>query len=263
MNKEFGIVLIGAGNLATNLGKALHKEGFSIKQVFSRTEKSAKLLAQSVGASYTTVFEDIIIGQQLYIISLRDSAFLEHLPQIMKDKENSLVVHTAGSVSLEILKEYTTRCGVFYPMQTFSKSREVSFSEIPIFIEAEQESDTEFLISIAQQLSTKVYAADSLQRTKLHLAAVFASNFSNHMFALSSKVLAQYGLPLDSMNSLINETCRKAQEVEPFKAQTGPAVRCDYEVMKNHLEMLSDLPELQDIYKQISNSIIKHKLDSE
>ena len=263
MNKQVGIVMIGAGNLATNLGKALYKEGFSIKQVFSRTEKSAKLLAQSIDASYTTSFEDIIPDQQLYIISLRDSAFLEHLPQIMKDKEGALVVHTAGSVPLDLLKEYTTSCGVFYPMQTFSKHREVSFAEIPIFIEAEQPADAQFLTSLAKQLSTKVYAADSSQRTKLHLAAVFASNFSNHMFALSSKVLAKYGLPLDAMSSLISETCRKAQEVDPFKAQTGPAVRCDHEVMKNHLEMLSDLPELQDIYKQISNSIIKHKLDSE
>ena len=259
MDKQFGIVLIGAGNLATNLGKALVNKGFTIAQVYSRTLESAKSLALALNSSYVTEFSNIKVGERLYIVSLRDDAFLKYIPEIMSNKEESLVVHTAGSIPLSALEAYSSRCGVFYPMQTFSKTKSVSFDELPIFIEASQTKDYELLLAIGRALSTKVFEADSDQRTKLHLAAVFASNFSNHMYSLSSKILKRYGLPLDAMNSLIMETANKAQEVDPFAAQTGPAIREDYEVMNNHLEMLNDLPELQAIYKQISNSIIKNK----
>lgn len=261
MHHNLHIVFIGAGNLATNLAKSLHQHHFKIDQVYSRTEDSAKLLANAVGAEYTTHLEDVLLHRDLYIISLRDGAFLELIPQIMEQKSDALVVHTAGSIPMDVLTPYTQRCGVLYPMQTFSKSRAVEFDTIPFFIESNNEEDKDLLISIASELSSKVFEADSTQRKKLHLAAVFASNFANHMYSLSAEILQKYGLPFESMLSLIDETTRKVHQVQPHKAQTGPAIRNDQDVMNEHLNMLKDMPDIQAIYKLLSSSILNHKSD--
>lgn len=261
MKNKPHIIFIGAGNLATNLALALYQHDFSIKQVYSRTLDSAEMLAKKVNSTYTNQLEELILGSYLYIVSLRDDALLKLLPNIMKGKKNALVIHTAGSIPMDVLSDYGTRYGVLYPMQTFSKSRIVSFETIPFFIEANNEFDKQLLISIASELSSKVFEADSSQRKKLHLAAVFASNFTNHMYTLSAQILDKYGLPFESMHSLIEETTQKIYNVAPIDAQTGPAIRNDQDVMTEHLKMLSDFPDLQEIYRVLSNSILKHKID--
>lgn len=252
------IVFVGAGNLATNLAKALYRKGFRIVQIFSRTEESARSLALQVEADYTTDLEELTGDAKLYIVSLKDAAFVELLPQIAEGKEHALLVHTAGSIPMSVWKGHTQRYGVFYPMQTFSKQREVKFDEIPFFIEAKTAEDVALLKAIAATLSDHVYEASSEQRKSLHLAAVFICNFTNHMYALAADLLEKYQLPFNVMLPLIDETARKVHELAPRDAQTGPAVRYDKNVIENHLAMLADLPALQEIYKLMSKSIHEH-----
>ena len=256
--EDTSIVFIGAGNLATNLAKALYDNGFRIIQVYSRTEESARALAQVVEATYTTDLSSVVTDAQLYIVSLKDAAFVQLLPEIVAGKEDALWVHTAGSIPMEVWAGKVNRYGVFYPMQTFSKQREVKFQEVPFFIEAKRAEDTELLKAIASTLSEKVYEADSEQRKSLHLAAVFICNFTNHMYALAADLLEKYNLPFEVMLPLIDETARKVHELAPRDAQTGPAVRYDENVMSNHLAMLVDSPALQEIYKLMSKSIHEH-----
>ena len=239
------IVFIGAGNLATNLAKALYRNGFRIVQVYSRTTDAARTLAQAVEAEYTTELSAVSKEARLYIVSLKDDAFVELLPEIVAGKGDALLVHTAGSIPMSVWDGRASRYGVFYPMQTFSKQRAVDFHAIPFFVESNSPEDTELLKAVASVLSEKVYEATSEQRRSLHLAAVFTCNFANHMYALAADLL----LPL------IDETARKVHELEPKLAQTGPAVRYDENVISKHLEMLADEPEMQELYRLISENI--------
>lgn len=258
--KKIPIVFIGAGNLAVNLAQALFCSGFEIMQVYSRTEESAKSLAEKVNAGWVTDLKEVILNASLYIVSIKDSALTELLQQIVSGKDGALLVHTAGSIPMSVWKGKTTRYGVLYPMQTFSKQREVNFKEIPFFIEAAQREDVELLKAIASVLSDKVFEADSRQRRSLHLAAVFACNFTNHMYVLTADLLKKYGLPFEVMLPLIDETARKVHTLSPLEAQTGPAVRYDENVINKHLEILADEPEMKEIYRILSESIYKYKL---
>ena len=247
-DKSIGFVLLGLW-LVMNI---------SLVQVYSRTMESARTLAEKVEAEYTTDLQEISKDAKLYIVSLKDAALVDLLPQITEGKQNSLLVHTAGSIPMSIWEGYAERYGVFYPMQTFSKQREVNFQEVPFFVEAKRPEDVELLKAVAATLSEKVYEASSEQRKSLHLAAVFICNFTNHMYALAADLLEKYNLPFDVMLPLIDETARKVHELAPRDAQTGPAVRYDENVMNNHLAMLVDSPALQEIYKLMSKSIHEH-----
>ena len=251
--EDTSIVFIGAGNLATNLAKTLYYKGFRIVQIYSRTEESARTLAQVVEAAYTTDLSSVATDAQLYIVSLKDAAFVQLLPEIVAGKEDALWVHTAGSIPMDVWAGKVNRYGVFYPMQTFSKQRTVDFRQIPVFVESNSATDTQTLKDIASVLSEKVYEATSEQR--LHLAAVFTCNFTNHMYALAAELLKKYQLPFEVMLPLIDETARKVHELEPRLAQTGPAIRYDENVINNHLQMLSDEPGMQELYRLISESI--------
>lgn len=255
------IVFIGAGNLATNLAKALYRKGFRIVQVYSRTEEAASALARQVEADYTADLEAVYPYAELYIVSLKDAAFVELLPRLVAGRKQALWVHTAGSIPMDVWQGHVDRYGVFYPMQTFSKQREVDFGQIPIFVESTSEADTLLLKGVAAVLSGKVYEATSEQRKSLHLAAVFVCNFTNHMYALAADWLAKYGLPFDVMLPLIDETARKVHQLAPRAAQTGPAVRYDGNVIDGHLQMLADEPEMEELYRLMSRSI--HRLQEE
>ena len=178
------IVLIGAGNVATHLGNALHEAGCTIKMIYSRTQESAKELAESIGCPYTTDITSIDNDADIYIVSLKDSVLDSILPEIVKCNSKALYVHTAGSVSIDIWKGLTDRYGVLYPMQTFSKQRKVDFNNVHFFIEANSKQDTDLLIRTASLLSEHVFEASSEQRKYLHISAVFACNFTNHMYAI-------------------------------------------------------------------------------
>lgn len=249
------IVLIGAGNVATHLGKALVGAGYPVLQVYSRTEASASTLAAQLSADYTVVVEEIRRDADLYIVALKDTALQQLASALVKGRGRALFVHTAGSMPMDLWKGLTERYGVLYPMQTFSKQREVDFGNVPFFIEASAPAELELLRTVATRLSPKVYEATSGQRKHLHLAAVFACNFANHMYALSSHILAKQGIPFEVMLPLIDETAGKVHELPPVQAQTGPAVRYDENVIGRHLEMLVDEESLQELYEKISKSI--------
>lgn len=254
--EDTSIVFVGAGNLATNLAKALYRKGFRIAQIYSRTEKSARALAQVVEADFTTDLSAVATDAQLYIVSLKDGALVQLLPRMVVGKERAMWVHTAGSIPMDIWTGVSVaHYGVFYPMQTFSKQREVDFRTIPIFVEGASEEDARFLKEVATALSDKVYEATSEQRKSLHLAAVFTCNFTNHLYALAAELLKKYNLPFDVMLPLIDETAAKVHELAPRDAQTGPAVRYDENVMNGHLQMLADEPRLQEVYRMLSESI--------
>ena len=249
------IVLIGAGNVATHLGTALQKAGCSILQVYSRTEESASALAAQLSTDYTLKVEEICGDADLYIVALKDTALQLLASALVKGREQALFVHTAGSMPMDLWKGVAERYGVLYPMQTFSKRREVDLGTVPFFIEASSSEELELLRKIAACLSPKVYEATSEQRKHLHLAAVFACNFANHMYALSSYILKKQGIPFEVMLSLIDETAGKVHELSPVQAQTGPAVRYDENVICKHLDMLVDEASLQELYEMISKSI--------
>ena len=251
------IVLIGAGNVATHLGKAFLKKGMNIVQVYSRTESSAIELAEVLSVPYTTSLENIVCDADLYIVALKDVVLHVLIPLIVKGRENAFFVHVSGSLPMNIWEGYANNYGVLYPMQTFSKQREVDFREVSFFVEANHQIGIEALKDLAGKLSSKVYELTSEQRKYLHIAAVFACNFTNHMYALSARLLEKNGLPFDAMLPLIDETARKVHELHPLDAQTGPAVRRDENVMGKHLTMLTDEPEIKEIYKMISDSIQK------
>lgn len=248
------VVLIGAGNLATNLGKALFRAGHEIVQVYSRTEESAKTLASVLKCPYTTQTEDVVREADVFVVAVKDAALPSVASSLQIGREGQLFVHTAGSMSMDELP--FERRGVFYPMQTFSKNKEVDFSIIPCFIEATNEDDAQLLKKLALTISDTVYELDSENRKYLHLAAVFCCNFANHCFALSADLLKEHGnIPFSVMLPLIDETAGKLHTLSPQEAQTGPAVRWDTNVMDKHLQLLSDTPNCQKIYKLLSKSI--------
>ena len=249
------IVLIGAGNVATHLGIALQKAGCLILQVYSRTEESASALAARLSVDYTIVPDEIRRDADLYIVSVKDSVLGELLPRLCKGKETKIFLHTAGSMDMNVFEGMAIHYGVFYPMQTFSKSKEVNFSEIPCFIEANDDYAHTVIADMAHELSGRVYELSSADRKYLHLAAVFACNFVNHCYAISEKILADHGVPFDVMLPLIDETAKKVHELSPREAQTGPAVRFDENVIRMQAALLKDQPQIKDIYERLSLGI--------
>ncbi len=244
--------MIGAGNVATHLSKALLNENHSIKQVYSKTKASAMQLAQKLNSTFTSNIKSIDNEADLYIFSVSDNAISKLAKELqIKDKN---VVHTAGSVQLSVLEEAKNH-GVFYPLQTFSKSREVNFKEIPLCIEANNEKFNQSLTTLANQISDSVWQIDSTQRNQLHLSAVFACNFVNHLYALAKKLVNDNKMDFEILHPLIKETATKATIMDPKLAQTGPAVRNDTESLKKHIELLSSYPEIQGLYKHLSDSI--------
>lgn len=246
------ITLIGAGNLATQLGQALKDAGFNIKLVFSRTEKSARELAEKLNCSYTMSLSEIA-PNDLIIVSVKDDVLETVLQQL--NVENSLVVHTAGSMPMSVLAGYANRYGVFYPLQTFSKSKAVEFSEVPICLEASSEEILNELKQLAVKLSKSVQQITSEERKMLHLAAVFTCNFVNHFYQVGDRLLEKQGLDFELLKPLIKETSDKVMTLKPTEAQTGPAVRFDETIINKHLKLLTDDPELKKIYSFVSESI--------
>jgi predicted short-subunit dehydrogenase-like oxidoreductase (DUF2520 family) len=249
-------ILVGAGNVATQMGAALQKKGFVIKQIYSYTLISAETLGNKLHTNYTTKIENIYPDADIYIFTVKDSA----LPEILQKFPPlpGLLIHTSGSISINLFAENGfKRYGVLYPLQTFVKTREITFENIPLFIEANNPSDERLLYEIAAALSLRVIRLSSEQRQQLHLAAVFACNFTNHMYAVAAQILEEHDLPWNILEPLIQETAAKIKEMHPGKAQTGPAVRCDRNIIDKHLEMLKNHPDLQIIYNLLSENIYR------
>ena len=247
------IVLLGSGNVATHLAKALKSKGEEIVQVYSQNLDNATLLAQSIATEAIGDLNEIKQNADLYIISVKDDA-IESVAKSLKHV-TGLVVHTSGTTDINILSSQVKKAGVFYPLQTFSKNKEVSFENIPLCIEANDENQLTILKNLAAKMSREVHELNGEKRKVLHLAAVFACNFPNHLYALANKILNQNGLDFDIIRTLIAETADKVMSNLPENVQTGPAIRADENTLNKHLSMLTDMPELQNIYQTLSNSI--------
>ena len=275
------IVLIGAGNLATHLGKALHAAGHDMLQVFSRTMQSAETLASLLDAEPLTDIAQVRDDADVYIFSVKDSALVQLVAQLCRHEADGLgedgavnalrkakkgehervFLHTAGSMPMSVFKGMAQHYGVLYPMQTFSKQREVDFSIIPCFVEANDEFAQKQIEGLAREISGRVYELSSEDRKYLHLSAVFACNFANHCYAISQELLEEHGIPFDVMLPLINETAAKVHEMKPKDAQTGPAVRYDENVIGKQSKLLENHPHFKKVYDSMSKSI--HGLNAE
>ena len=248
------IVFIGAGNLATRLSLAMQRVGMQIGQVYSHTEASARQLATRLGCPWTNDLSALQEDGDLYVFSLKDTVLSDVISKVKPN--NGMWVHTAGSMSMSVFEGYAQRFGVLYPLQTFSKGRNVNFDVIPIFLEANTDKNADYLKNIASALSENVRFMSSEKRRSLHLAAVFACNFTNHIYTLSYKLLENESIPADVLLPLIDETVSKIHSMPPAAAQTGPAIREDENVINKHLAMLDD-PDMQAIYRLLSQSIHK------
>ncbi len=258
MNKTVNnIVIIGSGNVAYHLLRVFQQAGLNIVQVYSRNTKTAKLLHEKFKVPFITDPSKVSKEADLYILAVNDDNI--SLAASSVNFGNHLLVHTSGSASMDLLLPFSTNTGVFYPLQTLSFEKEINFRPVPICLEANSAENMEMLYGIASQISDRILRINSHQRQIAHLAAVFASNFTNHMYAIAASILEQNNLPFDILAALITETAAKAVSAHPSEIQTGPAIRNDLRIIEKHLKLLEDRQLLQEIYGMISKSIIDNK----
>lgn len=249
------IALIGSGRVATCMGPQLKAAGHTIACVYSRTMANALELAEALGAPATDSLDNLPEAD-VYLTMLTDDALARLAPAIVKGRENALFLHTAGSIPMGIWKDAGAgRYGVLYAMQTFSKGAQIDWPQVPVFVEGSDATELETVKTLASDLSARVAELSSTGRKKLHVAAVFTCNFSNHMYAIADKLLATEGVPFSVMLPLVRETARKVETMSPASAQTGPAVRGDRKVIDEHLALLKDYPEYAGLYRMISSDI--------
>ena len=249
------IVLIGAGNVATQLARRFAEKKINIVQVFNHNIAKAKILGELINTDYTDDPGKINLKADLYIFCVSDGAIEQSSSSLSKLLKDSLVVHTSGAISAEIFKPFFSRYGVFYPLQTFTIGTFPDFDKIPIFVSANNETDHIFLLNLAASVSNIVKSITDEQRLILHLGAVFVNNFSNHLFTLADQLLKDNQLDFTLLLPLIEETVNKIKQQDPSKVQTGPAKRGDLVTIKKHLEAIKDNKSLQKIYLDISRSI--------
>lgn len=251
------VSFIGSGNAATNLAGALENAGIVVNEVYSRNpDHAAKLVSRLYQA---TVLENVDFRESssdIFIISVRDEVVPSVVKGLVIPSEESIVAHTSGTLSMDLLSDFPNR-GVFYPLQTLTSEKILDFADVPLLIEGSDSLTEKALVELAGSLSNQVLLVDSEIREQVHLAAVFASNFSNHMIRIAHELLYDLDLDLEILSPLILETIRKSLESGPHIAQTGPARRKDIQVLNQHLKRLKDEPELAMIYKKISEHIIK------
>jgi predicted short-subunit dehydrogenase-like oxidoreductase (DUF2520 family) len=251
------ISIIGSGNVATHLAAAFKNAGHRLVQVYSRDMPHASLLAYHVGAGAIDDLKNIEPETDIFIISVKDDAISAIAQQLAIYQK--LTVHTSGATDISVLSAVNPNAGVFYPLQTLSKTKEVDFSTVPLCIEGANEQITAALVELAQTVSNNVYPISSAQRKILHLSAVFASNFPNYLYGVAEQLLAENEMDFELLRPLILETAQKVQIMLPAAAQTGPAVRNDKDTMSAHLLLLGDNTWLQELYYLISQLIIKNR----
>jgi len=255
--KITGIVIIGAGNLGTHLGRELFSKGIRIFQVYNRTPDKGKKLAKQTGADYISDPGLITKKADLYLLTVSDHV----IPQLSKKikLKNKLVVHCSGAVPMNVLKTTSSNYGVFYPLQTFSVHKSVRFRNTPLCIESNTKRGEKKLMELAAEISGNVLLVSGKQRSILHMTAVFANNFTNFMYTIAEDMLKKYNIPFGMLVPLIEQTATNATRGNIFRHQTGPAIRENFRVMKKHIILLASYPEYSEIYELLSKNIIKYK----
>jgi predicted short-subunit dehydrogenase-like oxidoreductase (DUF2520 family) len=249
------VVIIGSGNVATALGRKIKEAGNEIVQVVSRKEKNAASLANILLSSYTANLSEISKEADIYVVAVADAG----IPEIAQKLQlgDKVIVHTAASVSKDVLKVASSNYGVLYPLQSLKKEME-AIPPIPILLDANNTHTLELLSAFASQWAENVVVAKDEARLRLHVAAVFASNFANHILTLTEEYCKQQNLNFNVLYPLIEETVKRVKSVSPALVQTGPAIRRDMETVAKHLQLLKDYPKLHHVYKQMTDSIISH-----
>ena len=246
------IILLGSGNVATHLGIALKNSNYTIVQVFSKSIKNAKLLAKKLDTHFTNDLTKLKPAD-LIIVSINDDAILSVLSKI----KDTAIVHTSGSIGLDVFKQKFTNYGVFYPLQTFNKEVDINISEIPFCIEGNSLEFEKQLIKIAKALSNNVVKMNSQQRKQLHIAAVFACNFSNHMYSIADELLANNNIDFKILLPLIRKINANLENYRPKEVQTGPAKRKNIAIIQEHIATIKE-NEIKELYHKISDNIIKY-----
>jgi predicted short-subunit dehydrogenase-like oxidoreductase (DUF2520 family) len=251
------IAILGAGNLAWNLASALEDAGHEITEVYARDLQKAKEITERI---YTATPKDDLdfseSSAELFILAIKDDALSEVADQVILP-EGSVLVHTSGAIPMEVLSQSSASyVGVFYPLQSFTKGKKVDFEEVPFLLESEDEGSLQLLKKVAKSLSQLVYILRGKDRQAVHVAAVFASNFTNHMLRIAEDILHRQGLDPELLKPLIIESISKSLQLGARKAQTGPAIREDYETLESHHHFLAYNEQLAEIYRLISQDII-------
>ncbi len=255
------IVIVGAGNVAWHLAPALETEGASIVGVLSRSKSSAKALAKRLYDTQVLLSYDLRnVPADIVLLCTPDEAIAE-VGQRLQLPEHTILAHISGATPLSQLQAVTANpTGVFYPLQTFSKQKEVSFGQVPICIEGSDPTTLDTLADLAWLISEQVYHFSSEERLALHTAAVVSCNFVNHLWALTYDFLKDTPIPFPLLKPLIQETFGKAFEYEPKTVQTGPALRHDETTLRAHQAVLAAHPKLQTLYRLLSESIQEYHI---
>ncbi|HEX6181205.1 MAG TPA: DUF2520 domain-containing protein [Chitinophagaceae bacterium] len=247
------IVIIGSGNTATVLGRKIHASGHAILQVMGRNKSATSELAAELQCAATTDPGSIDRGADLYIIAIADKA-LPHVHEWLQ-LDKKMVVHTAASVSKDVLRNVSKNFGVLYPLQTFRKEQKY-IPEIPFLVDGNTPDDLALIQDFAESLSSRVLVADDATRLKMHVAAVFVNNFTNHLYVLAEDFCRKEQMEFALLLPLIGETARRLEELSPQASQTGPAMRNDDQTIQRHLQVLSEYPALKNIYDQFTKSLM-------
>jgi len=251
----YKISIIGSGNVAWHLAHALDTARHTILQVYSRNTESAKRLAKPFNAQVVNSINQLTDDIDVLLLCISDDAIETVAPQLVHHR--SLIAHTSGAMDMELLKNTSPYYGVFYPLQTLSAGKKINFYEVPICVEGSNSAAEKQLFALGNTISNKVQYIDSAQRKYLHLAAVFANNFTNALYAEAAEILEQQNLNFDLLRPLILETAQKIQKLAPQEAQTGPAKRHDENTISKHLKLMTG-SEKAEIY-QLITKIIKNK----
>lgn len=254
----YRISIIGSGNVAWHLAPALENAGYGVFEVYGRTSKRVKeLVSRLYEAEIKRDLDFSDSKSDIFIIATSDDAIEEIAQEISLPNEDSILVHTSGSLSAGVLSYAATEhIGIFYPLQSFSRNKSIQFDEIPICIEGESSLSRGVLTELGNAISQKVVSINSDQRMALHLAAVFANNFVNHFLGVANDILKANKLDENLLYPLVKETLEKAADIGPKTAQTGPAKRHDFETLDRHLEYLKNNEELAEVYRIVSQHIV-------
>ena len=248
------LVIIGAGNVATVLGRLFIKNGHSVLQVVSRSSNTAQELATELACDFTDNSASVNMMADIYLVAIADKELVGLGGQLQLG--NKLVVHTAGSVSKDVLKNISNNYGVIYPLQSLRKHHFNLQQDIPLLIDANTDFSREILLKLAKTISNNTRLAGDEMRMKLHVAAVFVSNFTNHLYELAALYCDKEGADFKLLLPLIGETAIRLQHYKPYEMRTGPAARKDMDTISAHLKLLDTYPELTDIYLKMTSSII-------
>ncbi len=244
---------IGSGNVAWHLSHALDSAGHTISQIISRNEAHAKTLAERFDAFYSDKLHTFDVNLDVCIICVSDDQISEVVNQLPASE--CIITHTCGSQSIDILKDSSPNIGVFYPLQSFSKEKDVDMLSVPFLLEASNSQTSDTLWNLANSIANKITNADSTTRLKYHLAAVLVNNFANHLFHEASNYLEANDLDFDVLKPIILETASKVQKLSPEAAQTGPAKRGDMDTIEKHRNLITSNPDLAKLYNFLTNRL--------